>query len=340
MRPTFSDDDVRRVVAEVYGFEPAVRDLPSYGDRNFQVIHPSGRPFVLKIANSDEDWDVLDFQNQALQYLEGHEIGSAVPRLVPTLEGEMMTTATEAGGRPYQVRLLTWLDGTMLVDAEPRPELMRRIGGFLGRLDRALADFSHPAMHQPQQAWDTASLLDVRPLADEITDPERRARIETVLERYAAHVEPIFPDLPASVIHHDGNEFNVLVEDDDVAGLLDFGDLLCTATVAEVAIAMAYGMLRRDEPLAVGTALLAGYHEEHPLSEAELDVVLDLVHARLVMSVCHAAHNRKLEPENTYISASEKPAWRLLAQLEALDPDAVRRSFAEAAPVLRPALYD
>ncbi len=324
MRPTFSHDDVRRVVADLYGFEPAVRDLPSYADLNFQVIQPSDRSFVLKIANSDEDGDVLDFQNQALQYLEGHEIGAAIPRLVPTLEGEMMTTATDAGGRPYQVRLLTWLDGTMLVDAGPRPERMRRIGGFLGRLDRALADFSHPAMHRPQMAWDVANLLDLRPLVDEITDPQRRARIEAVLERYAAHVVPLFPDLPASVIHNDGNEFNVLVEDDDIVGLLDFGDMVHTATVAEVAVAMAYGMLRSDDPLAVGKALLAGYHEERPLSEAELDVVFDLIHARLVTSVCHAVHNRKLEPENTYIDASEKPAWRLLAQLEALGPDAVR----------------
>ena len=56
------------------------------------------------------------------------------------------------------------------------------------------------------------------------------------------------------MIHNDGNDWNVLVTDasyDDprAAGLIDFGDVLETWTVAGPAIAMAYVMLDKQVSL-------------------------------------------------------------------------------------------
>ena len=49
--------------------------------------------------------------------------------------------------------------------------------------------------------------------------------------------------LPHSVIHNDANDYNVLIEDGRMSGLLDFGDLVHSATVCDLAIALAYTML-------------------------------------------------------------------------------------------------
>ena len=54
------------------------------------------------------------------------------------------------------------------------------------------------------------------------------------------------------MIHGDANDYNILV---DAAGarvtsILDFGDMVHTATVCDLAIALAYVMLDKQDPIA------------------------------------------------------------------------------------------
>ncbi len=44
---------------------------------------------------------------------------------------------------------------------------------------------------------------------------------------------------------------------------------------------MTYAMLGPDDPLESGRALLAGYHESLPLDRDEIEVLPDLIEARL-----------------------------------------------------------
>ena len=126
--------------------------------------------------------------------------------------------------------------------------------------------------------------------------------------------------LRKSVIHSDGNDYNVLTQLDEdglpiVTGVIDFGDMVYSHTVNEVAIAAAYAMLDKADPLAVAAQVVKGYHVENPLSEDEVAVLYDLICMRLCMSVCIAAHQRQLAPDNEYLSISQTPAWALLAKL-------------------------
>ena len=41
---------------------------------------------------------------------------------------------------------------------------------------------------------------------------------------------------------------------------------------------------------------------------------------RLCVSVCHAAHQRRLKPDNEYLSISERPAWEALERLADVHP--------------------
>ncbi len=339
--PKFSIQDAVALARELYGLEVTAGKLPSYLDQNFRLEHPSGRRLVLKIANSRAGRDDLDFENRAMEHVAATDRELRVPHVLSTLDGERIVTVDGDGGRrhrrpggepTYCLRLLTYLDGVIWAAAPaPTPDRLRRLGSFVAALDDALESFSHPAMHRSQD-WDVKHLPVLRGHLDEIVDPQRRKIVTRVLDRFDRDVAPRLPWLPSSVIHNDANEQNVLVDEagHKIAGLIDFGDLVHTATVAEVAVTVAYAMLGRDDPLAAGTHILCGYHQRRPLGAAELDVVFDLILARLATSVTFAAYHSRLDPDNAYLRVSEAPGWKVLEQLIDLDPAAVRSRFAEA----------
>ncbi len=161
------------------------------------------------------------------------------------------------------------------------------------------------------------------------TDPVKSDLIKRLLERFQTQIEPQLNRLPTSVIHNDANDYNVLVEPhgkwrNRVSGVIDFGDMVFTHTVGEAAIACAYAMLNKADPLAAAAHIVAGYHQSRPLTEQELDVLFDLICMRLCMSVCHAANQTRFEPDNEYLRISEKPVWALLEKLQHIHPRLAR----------------
>ena len=134
---------------------------------------------------------------------------------------------------------------------------------------------------------------------------------------------PSAGSLPRGVVHNDANDYNVLVgpaspHDRPIAGLLDFGDMVETWTVAEPAVAIAYAILGKSDPVAAAGALLSGYDAVRPLSDAELAAAWILAAIRLCTSVCLSAHRRSAEPDNAYLLVSEAPAWKALQTMRGI----------------------
>jgi 4-aminobutyrate aminotransferase-like enzyme len=155
------------------------------------------------------------------------------------------------------------------------------------------------------------------------------------MRRWEAEAAPLLPGLRRGVVHHDANDYNVLVgpasaRGREITGLLDFGDMLETWIVAEPAVAAAYAMLGQRNPLAAAARLVAGYHAAHPLTDAELDVLFHLMRARLAVSVALSAHRRVAEPENEYLTISEAPAWEALERLASVSPRLAAYTFRAA----------
>jgi 4-aminobutyrate aminotransferase-like enzyme/Ser/Thr protein kinase RdoA (MazF antagonist) len=330
--PQFSENDAVRLARKIYDTRAAARPLPSERDQNFHLATDSGKHFVLKIANSGEARETLEFQNLAMQHVVGSTGGGATvgdgacPRVLATADGHEIATTTASDGTRHFVRMLTYLPGVTLASFRPhRPELLRSLGRFFGRLDRRLASFDHPSVHRDFH-WDLKNGgRVVRRHRELITDAPRRSLVDRFLHRFETDVEPIWSELRHGVIHNDGNDYNVLVRTDDpwaaeVTGVIDFGDMVYSCIVSELAIVTAYAMLAKANPLAAAGQVVAGYHGEYPLSERELDVVFPLACMRLCMSVCLAAHQRADAPDNEYLSISEAPAWALLERLAAVEP--------------------
>ena len=271
--------------------------MPSERDQNFLITDNSGQRFVLKIANASESRSFLEAQNAVLDYLS--ERVSFCPRIV----------GTKFDGR--FVRLVTYLPGVPLAEVKPHtPGLLRDLGEKLGQLSRALADFDHPAVHRDFH-WDLANgNRVVNQYAELVEDPRLR---ELVLKcRY----EPQH-GLRRSVIHDDANDYNVLVDPESmtVSGLIDFGDMVYSYTVGDLAIAIAYAVLDEHDPFGAAAQVVEGYTSEFVLLGEEREALWPLVRLRLAMSVCLAAHQLQQQPENEYLGISQKAIEKTLPRI-------------------------
>ena len=325
--PRFAAAEALAVAARDYGVDATAVILPSERDQNFKLTTGDGKQAVLKIANADDDPGILDFQNEALRHVARSDITCEVPKLIPTAEGHDLSSIRHGNGGPrYHVRLLSWVEGDVLGHTRRRDAaLLESIGSQVADLDRALANFAHPAMHRSLQ-WDVRRAGQARDHVNLLPEPGRQ-----VVEQALTECESIdWSTLRHSVIHSDANDYNVVVRDGLMTGLLDFGDMVYSATVCDLAIALAYALQGEADPPGRSGAPATRLSIALATHGSRGDSTLSLLRARLSMSVCYAAHNRARNPEDSYQTISEAPAWALLEQLREVPPSAMLRLFRAA----------
>jgi 4-aminobutyrate aminotransferase-like enzyme/Ser/Thr protein kinase RdoA (MazF antagonist) len=333
--PIFTTHDAVRLARQFYGLQAAVHTLPSERDQNFYLKTDAGEEFVLKIANVTERRETLDLQNQIMQHLAAHAPELAIPRVCATTAGESMIAIENAAGETHWLRLLTYVPGRLLAHVKPHsPDLLRSLGRVLGAMDQALQSFTHSAARR-QLKWDLPQARWIRDYVPHLAPPDRRAIVERFLLQFEKNVLPVLPNLRTGVIYNDANDYNVLVEDTaspqkHVIGVIDFGDAVHTNTICELAIASAYAMLDKADPISAAAHVVAGYHEVFPLTEPELEALFPLICTRLCLTVTNSAYQRAVEPDHEYLTISERPAWALLAKLAEVSPAFAHYTFRHA----------
>ncbi|MCI0691814.1 aminotransferase class III-fold pyridoxal phosphate-dependent enzyme [candidate division KSB1 bacterium] len=333
--PNFTEQDAICFADERYGWRAVARALPSERDQNFYLKTETGKEFVLKIANVAESREILDLQNHAMLHLAERVPLLAVPRVCKTTAGESITTITSNEGATYFMRLLTYVPGKLLAHVKPHsPELLHSLGHALGTIDLALQDFSHPAARRDLK-WDLIHAGWIRDYVQHLAPPTRQTIVERFLAPYESNVLPVLGELRASVIYNDANDYNVLVGNADspqmqVIGVIDFGDMVHTNTICELAIATAYAMMDKADPLTAAAHVVLGYHQVFPLTEPEMEVLFPLICIRLCLTVTNSAYQRVVEPDNQYLTISEKPAWALLEKLAEVSPQLAHYTFRHA----------
>jgi 4-aminobutyrate aminotransferase-like enzyme/Ser/Thr protein kinase RdoA (MazF antagonist) len=314
-------DDAAGLARDLYGLEAGACPLPSEYDDNFRLETADGALRVLKVMHPMRDAGFVDLQCAALGTIAERAPDLPVPAVVPGRSGRPWTAAAMGPGPARLVWMLSYLPGRPIAGIRPvTPGLLEELGAALARLDGALAGFSHPSARR-ELKWDLARAGWIRDRLGLLGDARHRALVEKVLARYDAEAAPVLPRLRRSVVYGDANEHNVLVRIEPgqaprLAGLIDFGDMLETLTVAEVAVAAAYAAFGAPDPLEAVRPLLAGYHRHFPLAEEELAVLDILIRTRLAVSVVNSACRAAAEPDDPYLTISEAPAW---AALEAFD---------------------
>lgn len=333
--PSLSTDAATSILDTNYCLHGALTPLTSERDQNFLLTAASGDRFVLKIANSAEDPAVTDFQTAALVYLADAAPEQPVPRVVMTAAGADTMTVIASDGRRHRVRLLTWLDGVPLQYADRAPDYAHTLGACLARLGQALAGFEHPGSDYAL-LWDLKGASRLRRLLEYVDDPDLRALCRTRLERFETAVLPKLGGLRWQVIHNDLNPSNVLVDPaapGTVTGIIDFGDMVRSPLVVDVAVACAYLLQDSDDPLADVERFIGAYCAIEPLDAAELGVLFDLILTRSTMTILITHWRAAQYPENRdYILRNEPVARKMLKIVSgAAVPEVVERFRAAAA---------
>jgi 4-aminobutyrate aminotransferase-like enzyme/Ser/Thr protein kinase RdoA (MazF antagonist) len=329
------ESEASRLAREIFSLEVSAQSLPGEYDANFHLLSAPGREFVLKVMHPAREPSFVEMQCQAQQHLGKRAPHLPVPRVCATPSGDGFAVAATSDGTKRLVCLLTFVPGTVLAKANPHsPELLRDLGKALGEMDVALADFWHPAARR-QLKWDLSRASWIQDHLDRIGDSTRRRLVERFLKLYESEVVPALPSLRRSIIYGDANDHNVLVsapwpQPRRVVGLIDFGDMHYGLTVSEIAIAAAYAMLGRRDPLRAAAAIVAGYHSACPLNEEELRLLYALMAMRLAVSVVNSAYSKPLAPNDPYVTITEAPAWEALEKLAEIHPRFAHYTFRDA----------
>ncbi|MGR3717046.1 MAG: phosphotransferase, partial [Thermohalobaculum sp.] len=313
------------VLAGTHGLTARLESLDGEYDLNFRAL-TDGRPsHVLKVMRPGCDPALVELQCAALAHLAQTAPAVPLPRVVPALDGASVVTRDGPDGQPRLLWLITSLDGVAYGTFRPHgPALLGELGRRVGELDAGLADFAHPGLARSFK-WDLTGAGWIRPHLD-LIDGARRSIITRICDEFEARLAPALAGLPPVPIHNDINDYNILVALDAsgqprISGLIDFGDMAASPAVCEVAIAGAYVVLGQERPLAALGHLVAGYHAIRPLNEEELALVWPLLLTRLAVSVVNAAMMKRERPDDTYVTISEAPAWRLLDLAQEIAPE-------------------
>jgi 4-aminobutyrate aminotransferase-like enzyme/Ser/Thr protein kinase RdoA (MazF antagonist) len=324
-----------RLARELYSLQVFAKPLPGEHDDNFHLQAHDGRGFVLKVMHPAREQSFIDMQTRALQHLAEHLPERHLPRVMPTNAGRFFTPVSAADGSLRFVWLLTFVKGTVLADARPQSrDLLRSVGRLLGEIDQALTDFSHPAAMR-ELKWDSARPAWIREFIPHVSDGQRRKLVENFLTLFESQVVPVMPELRRGVIYGDANDYNVLVSEPwpqprEAIAVIDFGDMHHGITASEPAIAAAYAILGKRDPLPAAAAVISGYHGAYPLQEIELAVLYALIGMRLVVSVVNSAYRKTLKPNDAYVTVSEAPAWNALERLARIHPRFAHYTFRSA----------
>ena len=151
---------------------------------------------------------------------------------------------------------------------------------------------------------------------------------------FVQSIEPALYKLRSQVIYNDLNSSNVLVDPRDTAtitGIIDFGDMVKSPLVVDVAVAAAYLCEEGENPLAGIVGFLSGYSRVRSLKQEEVELIYDLIIMRNVMTIVITHWRAKRYAENKeYILRNEPRARSTINTLMGLGRDQVTDIFVKA----------
>ena len=351
-KPSFSLIDAEAIAWTHFGIRGVASHLPGERDQNFKLtcasdIEFSGHQnFVIKIANPDTDLKLLELENAALQIAYSMNLGTdsnginspgsgfEIPKLIQSSAKTSIVELIDTQHRMCFVRCISFLPGETLAAFRPHsPGLLSELGRQLGALDESLKRLNGFVAAKRELKWDLShakTVVEIGTLRQ--SDPAKKQWLRHFLDQYN-RVDSRVASLPKSVIHNDANDYNILIQADSsgmaLIGLIDFGDIVYSSTINDLAICGAYVMLDKQSPIEAAAALVSGYHETHPLSESEISVVFPMMCMRLCQSVCIAAEQQLAQPDNEYLGITEAPAWAALERLKDIDPSDVHQQLSD-----------
>lgn len=323
--PQLIDSQILEILAEHYQLSGELTELPSYSDLNRKLSTGDGVQYVVKVANINQNEEELRFENRIMGLLsQSEQLNIETPEVVSAkTNGESILSIKDSANQTCLFRVITFLEGTLWANARDTKDiqLCSSLGEALAKVDHLLAETNEPASYRYLQ-WDMRySNSVVRKYCDCIVESDKASLISDILTSYETRVLPLYGELPCQLIHNDANDYNLLIDQDRqrVSGLFDFGDMVHSFRVAEIAIAAAYALMNKENIEELLKAIVTAYHRRNPLNQNELKVLFLMIQMRLAVSLSISSYQYTQTPENEYLLISQEGAWALLEKMASID---------------------
>lgn len=328
-RAQIATELAEKVVLEHYGIVARAERLTGEWDENFRLHVAGSSGYVLKVALASQRPEVMELPTAALLHVARVDPDLPCPRVVPSSAGRHRVTFLDTSGAPRTAFLYTFLVGEPLMTARRSSAQRAACGRLLARLGHTLREFSHPATRRTL-VWDLKQLPAIKEFLCQLPDSKHTRFFTEFVARYETEILPRLSRLRSQPVHNDFNARNLLVDPDAesrITGIIDFGDLVHTALVADVAVG-AIGQLASPESAEQAIhEFVAGYCDVEPLIPEELDILGWLVAGRIVQNVVVTSWYRARSSSAEHFESFDMEyfEWRIaLAMRLAAGPSAFR----------------
>lgn len=321
--------DLLQKIASIYGKEiVSGKAVVGYENLNF-ILKGKKEKYVLKLHENNAYWKEIMAAEAALMLHLQKEPHPGFPRTLATIS-RAYSTEVDYQGKNYAARLLSFIPGKPWAEIEPPHEWESNLGSLTAEINIRLSDFHSTAIQAKDNEWDLQNFLRNKELLELVKDPVEKKVAHYFINHFRDEVFPQQHLLRKAFIHGDVNDYNTMVDERGISGIIDFGDCGYTPLIYEVAIALAYLMMKRKSPIDSALRFLSAYHSKNPLTEQEIEMLFYAIPARWCTTALHAAKGRIEDPDNEYRSVSEKDAWNLLHFWITQNPIEIKNQFKEA----------
>jgi hydroxylysine kinase len=324
-----------KVVADnldwAYGLTGALSRIDTEKDDTF-LLDTGTRRYLVKVAPHAEDPAVVNLQSAAMLHLERETPYLPAQRLIPGLDGQVETFIRDEHGRPRILRVMSYLEGSLLRDVPASEAQMRSVGVMMARTDAALSGFRH-ANDERLLLWNLKLFPHMRRLVEYTDDPVHRGLAHHVFDRFDQCVTPVADQLESQCIHGDFSPFNVLVDPDSpefVTGIIDFGDVMYSPVLFELAVAVANQLgLDESDPWSSAVQIVHGYRNVRPLSAETTELLAVAGPARLLLRALVYGWRAVVDPRSReYGLLHSAKDWQRLQLALSVDERDVRERLA------------
>lgn len=315
-----SVEDAERIAAEHFNKRSRAVALTGERDENFQIISDDGARYVLKIAHPADRLDLIDLSTAAMLHVEQAAPTLSCPRVVADKAGAHIVKVRDSAGVERWARLLTWIEGRMLISTQPSLDQRAACGCFSARLGLALENFNHPAAKRVL-IWDIAQFPLFLAVMSEATPPSIAADMGLFLQKYEREIAPQLSSLRRQVIHGDLNKKNVIfhpADDAIINGVIDFGDVVQTFFVCDLAVTAASNIVNATSFRGDIADVVAAYTQVKTLTRPELQLLGPLIGMRLIMGILIPEWHRRKNPESQHYASHPIDIEERMAMARAL----------------------
>ncbi len=303
-----------------------VKKMEGYDSDNYFLTDQQNKRYVLKHYTDPTEYPNIKAEIDILIILS-KKVNFKIPTSLPNVAGDYIHRYSDNSFS----RLIEYIDGQVLSETEESQPLLNSLGQRIAQLDLALKGLKNPAIQARRGSWDLQYCLINEPKLKHIQAASLRKLVNYIYDKYRSEVLPLLPELRHSIIHGDLDYLNILAVKNEVVGFIDFNDLSYTPLVNELAIALAYVMLEKSDPIGTAEAVIRGYHDIYPLERSEIELLPQLIPVRWATNVCNTAEARFKGGHLEHKLIHEKKVQNILQRWFIFNPVEIQNRFLTAA---------